>query len=85
MGSRAGLDSGEGRNIVTLPEFELRGFSLKPSRYAKGGEEWKMQNVRLQTHGGENIVIVKLCTYCKIRSFHGGEYEEHRLLGCGAL
>jgi hypothetical protein len=22
---------------------------------------------------------------CKIRGFHGGDYEEYRLLGCGAV
>jgi hypothetical protein len=49
MGSRAGLDYGEGKSIVSLPGNELWYFSLQPSRYAREGENWRRLNVYLKS------------------------------------
>jgi hypothetical protein len=50
-------------------------------------------NIRPQSHGKQEIKDVIICTWslqicimsCKIFGFHGGDYEEWRLLGCYAM
>jgi hypothetical protein len=78
------------QTMYTTAEFSYirpRDCSFRHHLYLFNGH-WRMSSQGLN---GRNIMlaihlhILDRCAPCKIWGFHGGNYEECRLLGCGAV